>query len=166
MNQIHRFKRLSLSGFTLIEIMISLAVYGSIFGVLVYLITSALHTRDLTSKYNQTIFLAKQKMDSIRDIRESKEEEDTFEAFPDYTYYYRVREEEIDLLALADQTGLLGALTNNQREELQAKIDQLTASGQRKESVTGGIFKLMHYFVRVSYRDQLNYTLNFYQKLN
>ncbi len=145
--------------------MVALAVYASIFSSIIYLITSALNTRDRTNKYNHTIFLAKQKMDTVRGTKKAASGEGDFSAFPDYNYTYTIIEEEIDLLGLADKAGFLQTLDPDQQERLEKKINKLLGSGQRKESVSAGIFKVWHYSVRVQYLKDLSYTLDFYRRI-
>ena len=143
------------SGFTLVELMIAMALFGIIFGTIFYMITSSLNARHESTILNQMMTLAKTKMNEIKMQTKENSQEDEFETWPDYNYQYSIIEIEFDLLGFKNDL--------ESSDDLESPIDKFRKTDETRDTVTGGIVRLLHYTVTVKHRTGTHYTLDFYR---
>ena len=147
------------SGFTLIEIMIAMALFGLVFGFISNMMVSALNARKDALITSRGVLLAERKMNEVKQIMKEDAKEDEFPDFPGYTYSYQIVEEELDLLRLLGQAGdetKVGSLTGGSNE---------LSSNKPKESVTGGIIKIRRYTVTINHISGYKLSLNYFRIL-
>jgi len=151
-------KRKNKLGFTLIEIMMALALLGTFLGSYLYLITDGLDKKKKAEELNVSVFLAKLKMDEIKKLRKPDEQSGKFEKFnKDYSYHYLIEEIEVDLMEMAGEM--------NDNSENNKTKEYLKEHGKNNETQTGAIFKMLHYKVTIkSYRNK--YFIDFYRGLS
>ena len=144
-------KRTVTSGFTLVEIMMAMALFGFIFGTIFYIVMSGLNSRTEAIHLNQAVILAKNKMDEIRSLKfEEATEEGEFKNSPQYKFQYFIREEEKDLLS--GQT--LDVNSSSTPSEKKTNV---------RDTATLSIITVLHYQVSVKHSSGLTYNLNFYR---
>ena len=138
------------SGFTLVELMIAMALFGIIFGTISYMIVSSLNARYESTILSQMVVLAKTKMNEVKIQLKEDSQEGKFNAWPDYSYQYSITEVEIDLFGFKDH--------------VESPTDKFRKTSKKKrDSITGGIVKLLHYVVTVKHNSGASYTLDFYR---
>ncbi len=145
----------SRSGISLIEILIAVSIFATVFGSIIYMITASINARYEAGKFKQTIILARQKMNDIRNTLEEKEEEGEYQAFPGFKFNYQIKQIEVDILAMAGEFGIFG-------EKVEEEISKVS---DKDALETGGLINLMHYVVKVNYRNNVQYTLDYYKAL-
>ena len=138
------------SGFTLIELTIAMALFGIVFGTISYMIISAMNARYESKILDQMVILAKTKMNEVKKIVKEDSQQKEFDAWPEYTYQYSVNEVEVDLLGFNDQIE-------------SSPLDKFKKSNTKRDSVTGGIVKLLHYVVTIKHKSGASYSLDFYR---
>ncbi len=145
----------SSSGFTLIEVMIAMSLFGAVFGSIGYLLISAMDTRGDAIILHRSTLLAKKQMNKIKQVLKETSEEQKIEGFPNYRYHYEIQKKEIDLLNYASL----------QDEQENNSFSVRSNEAENRESVTGGIIKVLHYQVTIQHKSNLKYTLNYYRIL-
>ena len=136
-------------GFTLVEIMIAMALFGITFGSIAYMIITSLNARHESEVLNRMVTLARTKMNEIKTKRETETEEGEFDAWPEYGYQYSILEIEVDLFRYKDL--------------IESPEDEFRETSDIQDTATGGIVKLLHYNVLVKHRSGDSYTLDFYR---
>lgn len=141
-------------GFTLIEISIALAIAASAIVFTFSLISKGLSLQRQAITLTNAVFLAKIKMAQIDSSPklETTSSKGEIPGYDGYRYETEIKEEELDLLKLAEQGGekkkqanpddLLGSNANSKMDEL------LKKRGKSTGSKTGGLIKVFR--IRVS----------------
>ncbi len=146
-----------LKGFTLIEIMVAIALFSAVFGSISYMVISAMSARKNAADLTRAVFLARQMMNTIKTRRDTASDQGDFQAFPGYKFKYEIKEIEVDLNKLADLTG--GAIDNVEDD----RTAFLEERGQTQDTATGAIFKMLQYVVVVTYGNKDEYKLEYYR---
>ena len=142
-------------GFTLIEISIALAIAASAIVFTFSLISKGLSLQRQAITLTNAVFLAKIKMAQIdaSPKLETTSSKGEIPGYEGYRYETEIKEEELDLLKLAEQGGdkakksnpddLLGSNTNSKMDEL------LKKRGKSSGSKTGGVIKIFRIKVTI-----------------
>lgn len=141
-------------GFTLIEISIALAIAASAIVFTFSLISKGLSLQRQAITLTNAVFLAKIKMAQIdaSPKLETTSSKGEIPGYEGYRYETEIKEEELDLLKLAEQGGdkkksnpddLLGSNTNSKMDEL------LKKRGKSSGSKTGGVIKIFRIKVSI-----------------
>ena len=144
--------------FTLLEIMVAICLFGSLFGSISYMLVSAMAARADAGYLNHAIFLAKQKMEEIRGISKEVTEEGKYESFTGYSYSYSIKQEEINIFEFFNKKGTSPKLQNAIKKET-AKV------AGNKGAATLGIINVLHYVVTVSHINHIKYKVDYYKAL-
>lgn len=142
----------SKKGFTLIEIMISLAVGVSLGAVTLGLFFHSLDLRHRADGILRASFVAENIMDAIKAKYQPETGEGVLPGFEQYKYNYVIEEVEVDLVKKAEE--IMGTSFQADEETSQA-LDSMPG--------TGLIFKMLRYEVVVKYGDNQKYQLEFYR---
>ncbi|MCX7632573.1 MAG: type II secretion system GspH family protein [Turneriella sp.] len=152
-------KRQKKHGFTLVEVLMALAVTGSVSGLIIASIVNAMAMRQKALSLNKAVILAKKKMHEIKVLNKTDSGEGDFPEMPGYRYRYTIREQELDLQKIADEMGAGKAVADSAA----AKYFKERTSSAR--SATGLTFKLLHFRVEVFWSDKDSYALDYYRGL-
>ena len=154
------FTRKFIKAFTLLEIMIALSLFGSIFGTISYMVVTAMAARSDAVKLNQAIFLARQKMEDTRGILKEITEEGKYDTFPGYSFKYVIKQEEINIFDFFNKTA------NSSSAKIQKQIEKETTKvSGNKGAATLGIINVLHYTVTVFHTSNIKYTVDYYRAL-
>ena len=137
------------SGFTLVEIMIAMALFSVTFGSIAYMVIASLNARHESEVLNRMVTLARAKMNEVKTKLGTETEEGTFDAWPEYSYQYSVLEIEVDLFRYKDL--------------IESPEDEFKKTSDIQDTATGGIVKLLHYNVLVKHKSGDSYALDFYR---
>lgn len=149
-----------LSGFTLLEVLVSATLFAGIVGSSLGLLSAAAHQRYKADELKTAVSLARQKMNSIKASRKVMSDRGDFETFAGYQYEVSIEEEEIDLAKMAEQ------YTSDEEENSDDPMQNyLAEQGLLSQTVTGAVFKMLKYNVTVSYSNNRSFTLTFYRGL-
>ena len=146
-------KRRLRRGFTLIEIMMAMGLFGLVFGSIAYLLISAMNARRDAVVLSQSVLLAQKKMDEIKTILKEETEKGEIDGVSDYRFSYSIVEEEKNFL---EEVGGAGFLED-------AGIDLGDDESVPREFVTAGIIKVLHYQVVITHKSGLTYALDYYR---
>lgn len=137
-------------GFTLIEIMISLAVGVSLGAVTLGLFFQSFEMRRRANDIMRASFVAENIMDVVKAKYRPETGEGALPGFEKYKYRFEIEEIEVDLIKKAQE--IMG--TGFSSEETSKALDNMPG--------TGLIFKMLRYEVTVTY-DNEKYQLEFYR---
>ncbi len=147
-------------GFTLIEVMMAMGLFGVIFGSIGYLLITAIDARRDAVILNQSALIARKYMDKIQRLLKEESKEGEVANFPNYRYRYEIEEEEQDIFKndlLQDNDEL--------KEKIANSISGSDPNAQNKDSVTAGIINTLHYQVTISHKSGIDYSLDYYRIL-
>ena len=140
-------------GFTLIEIMMAMGLFGLVFGSIAYLLISAMNARRDAVVLSQSVLLAQKKMDEIKTILKEETEKGEIDGVSDYRFSYSIVEEEKNFLEEVGGAGFL--------EDAGIELDD--DESVPREFVTAGIIKVLHYQVVITHKSGLTYALDYYR---
>ncbi len=141
-------------GFTLIEVMISLAVGVSLGALTLGLFFQSLDLRKRAADISRASFVAANVMDAVKAKYKPETGEGVLPGFEFYPYKYLIEEIEIDLVKKAQEIMRGGETSKQTGEERSKDLEEMPG--------TGMIFKMLHYEVTVLYY-QKEYKLEFYR---
>jgi general secretion pathway protein I len=147
------------SGFTLIEVLMALAITASLTGMLISSVVSAMAMRQKALSLSRAITMAKKKMHEIKSFNKTDSGSGPFPGVPGYTFAYVISEQELDLQKIADQLGAGDMLDKSPAAKY---FKEHNSTGK---SATGLSFKLLHFHVEVTYLEKEKYTLDYYRGL-
>ncbi|MCB1145995.1 MAG: prepilin-type N-terminal cleavage/methylation domain-containing protein [Leptospiraceae bacterium] len=150
-----RFNR----GFTLMEILVAMALFAGVIGMIYSLVIKGIEYRKLASDLSKAVFLANEKMNSIKSIMKTASEKGKYENEPGFAYEYKIEEEDLELQKLLDQLGQGEDFAATEAGKFMAE------RGMLGKSATGLSFKLLRYEVIITYSFNRTYTLEFYRGL-
>lgn len=155
-------RRLSQKGFTLVEIMVSLALFATIMASSIGLISKSIEYRVKSQDLNNAVFLAQQQLNSIKTISDEKSDSGSYDSFPGFSYEYEIKEEEIDLMALAESMLGDGASQMFDPSAMATILGEKNSSGTENLN-TGPLFVMLHYQVTITYNQNQKYKLDYYK---
>ncbi|MBL8035190.1 MAG: prepilin-type N-terminal cleavage/methylation domain-containing protein [Leptospiraceae bacterium] len=163
MNLIGRLKRYlrrkRRAGFTLIEVLMAMAVTAMMTGLLISSVVNAMAMRQKALSLNRAITLAKKKMHEIKALNKTDSGQGEFPNMPGYRFDYVIREQELDLQKIADELGAGKEVANSAAAKFFKERNAST------KSATGLTFKLLHFHVTVIYNEKEKYELDYYRGL-
>ncbi len=145
-------------GFTLLEILISIGLFGVIMGMLLGLLASSLTYRSRAAVLRQSTFLAESKMNELLTQSEEKSDKADFTDYPGYSFETQIKEEPLDIEKL-----LTGVSPEESKEPTVAGYYQDRASS---ESTTGLDIKMLHYMVRIFFKEKQMTELEYFRGTN
>jgi len=146
-------------GFTLIEVLMTLALVSSVSGFIIAGALQALKMRQKAISLNRAIYLCKQKMHEIKSLNKTDSGKGEYPSSPGYRFEYVIRDQELDLQKIADSLGAGKAVESSPA----AKYFKERSGGAK--STTGIAFKMMHFHVSVQWAEKESYELDYYRGL-
>lgn len=131
----------SYAGFTLLEVILALAIVSTTVVTLYLSINQATATQRKTEELITATRLAQQVMETIKSQKDDASEDFPLEGFSGFSASYSIKEEEYDLAKLSADTG----------------------NDKKIDTTTGAIFTLKHYQVVIDYGKGQKYILDFYR---
>ncbi|MDH5720739.1 MAG: hypothetical protein OEZ13_09015 [Spirochaetia bacterium] len=139
-------------GITYVEVMMALLFAGISLTSIMSLVIMGMNLRKDSVDLQKAISLAVIEMDKLKSKDKALSESGEYEAFPGFKYSYEIKEEEVDLFAVAEEGGKLDEL-----------MPQDEKTEEREDSETGGIITVLHYQVTINYGDNKEYVLDYYK---
>ena len=146
-------------GFTLIEVLMAMAITASMTGLLITSVVNGMAMRQRALSLNRAITMAKKKMHEIKALNKSDSGRGDIPGSPGYRFEYSIREQELDLQKIADELGAGSAVANSAAGKY---FKERNASAK---SATGLTFKLLHFHVEVIYNEKETYALDYFRGL-
>jgi general secretion pathway protein I len=149
-------------GFSMIEIMVALALFATIMGSSLGLISKSIEYRVKGQDLNKAVFLAQQQMNSIKIFNDEKSDQGEYESFPGFSYEFEIKEEEIDLMAMAESMLGEGASEMMDPSAMATVLGQKNNSGDKNLN-SGPLFVMLHYRVTITYNEIQKYSIDYYK---
>lgn len=146
----------------MIEIMVALALFATIMGSSLGLISKSIEYRVKSQDLNKAVFLAQQKMNSIKIFNDEKSDQGEYESFPGYSFEFEIKEEEIDLMALAESMLGDGASEMMDPSAMATVLGEKNNSGDKNLN-SGPLFVMLHYRVTITFNEIQKYSLDYYK---
>jgi prepilin-type N-terminal cleavage/methylation domain-containing protein len=146
-------------GFTLVEVLMAMAITASMTGLLITSVVNAMAMRQRALSLNRAITMAKKKMHEIKALNKTDSGTGEFQGSPGYRFAYVIREQELDLQKIADELGAGNAVANS------AAGKYFKERNSSAKSATGLTFKLLHFHVEVSWNEKDKYELDYFRGL-
>lgn len=146
-------------GFTLVEVLMAMAIAASMTGLLITSLMNAMSMRQRALSLNRAITMAKKKMHEIKALNKTDSGSGEFQGSPGYRFAYVIREQELDLQKIADELGAGNAVANS------AAGKYFKERNSTAKSATGLTFKLLHFHVEVFFNEKEKYELDYYRGL-
>lgn len=146
-------------GFTLIEVLMAMAITATMTGLLISSLVNAMAMRQKALSLNRAITLAKKKMHEIKALNKTDSGHGEFPNVPGYRFDYVIREQELDLQKIADQMGAGKEVADS------AAAKYFKERNSSSKSATGLTFKLLHFHVEVTWNEKDKYALDYYRGL-
>ena len=137
-----------IQAFTLIEILIAIAIAAAVMGMVIYTIMASMELRKKAIYLNTAIFLAEKKMNEIKSKDDLPDEQGEFPENKGYSFAYSMKEVDYDPFS-----GLISS------EKSSSDIQQQYRESKTSSLSTGLSFKMKQYNVNIYYNEKKIYSL-------
>lgn len=152
----------SSKGFSLLEIMIAIAIFGVIMGMMLSILSRSLDFRHRAKIHRQSILLAQVKMNEILTTTDERSDNGEFESHPGFSFKTTITEFPIDLESL-----MMGEIKESEGSGEKSEVaDYYAEHGTDDVATTGLEIKMLHYNVEIIYNEKKQYYLDYYRGLN
>ncbi|MES0489927.1 MAG: type II secretion system protein [Leptospirales bacterium] len=149
-------------GFSLIEVIVTIGFVSIFLTAIGSFLADASFNRKEAADLNRAMFLASQKMDEIKNLKEDASDAGDFEQFPGMRYEYEVINKKEDLVSFFSE--------DREENEGSEKSDQISEfleeQGRDRELSTGLEFAMRYFVVIIYYGHEKKYRLDYFRGEN